>query len=72
MSEGDLRLPGYFPSFSKDCKEVSAIFFHCFTEHGRKIGANDEGAGRRGLENCKKELDAYVQCHKKLNQKNFK
>ena len=70
-SSEDLRVPPYFPQFSKDCKEVSAKFFFCFTEKGRKQLSADSGAGVRGLYECKNELDAYRLCNdKKLLKKN--
>ncbi len=55
-------LPAYFPSSCAPCREVSALFFHCFTTKGAKMTSNDAQAARRGLEECQSELRAYSEC----------
>ena len=56
------QLPPYFPTTKPACKEVSAKFFHCFTQNSRKISANDATAARRALATCQDELRAYMTC----------
>ena len=39
MAEDDLRLPPFFPRVPKQCKDVAAVFFECFS----KEAEYDEG-----------------------------
>ncbi|KAJ9472288.1 hypothetical protein DIPPA_22896 [Diplonema papillatum] len=60
MSE--LKLPAYFPLSVKQCHPVSEKFFTCFTANGVMRDDFDKEAGRRGLQECRGELEAYKKC----------
>mmetsp|Transcript_6954 Transcript_6954/g.12392 ORF Transcript_6954/g.12392 Transcript_6954/m.12392 type:complete len:104 (+) Transcript_6954:218-529(+) len=63
------RLPDFFPLIDKKkkCKQVALSFFECFEEHGKQEpGTRDESAGFAVFTKCKKELEAYSSCMKRV------
>jgi hypothetical protein len=58
----DVQVADFFPTTKKECREVAARFFFCFTNNGEMKSDQDDDAALRGILFCKKERDAYNQC----------
>jgi hypothetical protein len=61
-SPSALRVADHFPKVLPPCAPVAALFFHCFSSHARQLNGVDANAARRGLRECRAQMDDYDQC----------
>jgi hypothetical protein len=66
------RLPDYFPTVHKSCKEPADVFFACFNEHAIMMSPTDNVTAKESLTKCQKELGGYTQCMEKHHKRDGK
>jgi len=60
-NEPSLQVAKHFPVVRRQCKEVAAVFFHCFQTHAEMKDESDK-VGSRPIQNCQSEMKAYDEC----------
>ncbi|ETV99538.1 hypothetical protein H310_08201 [Aphanomyces invadans] len=62
-----LRVSPHFPRVPKACKSVGETFFACLYKHGKQPeGVSDPDAGKKGMQSCVRQLEAYNACVDKV------
>eukprot|EP01080_Neovahlkampfia_damariscottae_P007889 gene7889-12357_t len=68
----ELILPGYFPTSTKECQQITSEFFECFSAKAEKIKKGDRDIGQIGLQQCKEKFLNYKNCMDAALEKNNK
>jgi len=55
------KLPSYFPLTVPKCKEVSEVFFKCFSTSAQSLD-DQELPVKGSVEKCSQELESYRKC----------
>jgi len=64
-SAPSLQVSKHFPVVRRQCKEVAAIFFHCFQTHAEMKDEHDK-VGSRPFQNCQSEMQSYDECMSRI------